>query len=348
MGGKSGNAQAPDPRLAEAQIRSMGIQDDAIQRMMALEQEMLPLQREALQQGLAATRRAEGESADDRRWMLGRRMALERVQNDLVREADEFDTDARREELAGEAMADVNRGFSAARGQNARELARMGVDPSSGRALAIGEGSRVQQALALAGAGTQARTRARAEGRQMKAGIADMMAGYPAMASQQTGAGVGYGTGGINVTNTSAAGRSAPIVQAGGIAAQLGSNATSMFGQQAQREAQARNSGEGWGANASGIGSIMGGAAKMWRAWKGSDRRLKTDIQPVGRHERTGLALYEFAYKTNPGRRFLGVMADEVREVFPEAVQETKQGYLTVNYALLGIPFREVPNGLHQ
>jgi hypothetical protein len=73
-----------------------------------------------------------------------------------------------------------------------------------------------------------------------------------------------------------------------------------------------------------------------------SDRRLKQDIELVGRDERTMLPLYEFAYKSDPSRRFLGVMADEVEAYMPEAVRESEDGYKYVNYAMLGIEMVEV------
>jgi hypothetical protein len=73
-----------------------------------------------------------------------------------------------------------------------------------------------------------------------------------------------------------------------------------------------------------------------------SDRRLKQDIELVGRDERTMLPLYEFAYKSDPSRRFLGVMADDVEAYMPEAVGESEDGYKFVNYAMLGIEMVEV------
>jgi hypothetical protein len=73
-----------------------------------------------------------------------------------------------------------------------------------------------------------------------------------------------------------------------------------------------------------------------------SDRRLNQDIELVGRDERTGLPLYEYAYKSDPSRRFLGVMADDVEAYMPAAVGEGEDGYKYVNYAMLGIEMVEV------
>lgn len=65
-----------------------------------------------------------------------------------------------------------------------------------------------------------------------------------------------------------------------------------------------------------------------------SDRRLKTNIKEIERDEPTGLMIYEFEYKNDPGKRHIGVMAQEVAEKMPEALGPlTEDGYMTVDYA---------------
>ncbi len=66
-----------------------------------------------------------------------------------------------------------------------------------------------------------------------------------------------------------------------------------------------------------------------------SDARLKTDIEQVGTTV-YGLPLYHFRYKTGP-ERFEGVMAQDVREVMPDAVMKGEDGFYRVNYGQLGI-----------
>lgn len=73
-----------------------------------------------------------------------------------------------------------------------------------------------------------------------------------------------------------------------------------------------------------------------------SDRRLKENIELVGVNEATGLNLYEFNYINGDGTRYVGVMADEAAKRYPEAVMYDANGFASVNYALLGIEFREV------
>lgn len=66
-----------------------------------------------------------------------------------------------------------------------------------------------------------------------------------------------------------------------------------------------------------------------------SDRRLKDDIRLVGRTF-DGLNVYTFRYKQDPVFH-MGVMAQEVLQVHPEAVFE-RDGYLAVDYGRIGHP----------
>ena len=71
-----------------------------------------------------------------------------------------------------------------------------------------------------------------------------------------------------------------------------------------------------------------------------SDIRLKEDIRQVGTTVH-GLALYRFRYRGQP-EVYEGVMAHEARQVMPDAVRRGEDGYLRVDYARLGAPFRQV------
>ncbi len=66
-----------------------------------------------------------------------------------------------------------------------------------------------------------------------------------------------------------------------------------------------------------------------------SDIRLKTDIEKVGIAE-NGLPLYTFKYLGGDAV-YRGVMAQDVLEVFPEAVTTMPNGFLAVRYDMLGM-----------
>lgn len=65
-----------------------------------------------------------------------------------------------------------------------------------------------------------------------------------------------------------------------------------------------------------------------------SDRRLKTDIHLVGKLA-SGLNVYTFRYSASPEVTHMGVMADEVEKVIPQAVSTDESGYLQVSYRML-------------
>ena len=91
--------------------------------------------------------------------------------------------------------------------------------------------------------------------------------------------------------------------------------------------------GFGGGGRGGGGGARRGGGGGGRR----SDMRLKHDIVLLGRLD-DGLGYYRFVY--NGGHTaYVGVMAQEVRTVAPEAVSRGADGYMRVSYDLLGLPF---------
>lgn len=79
-----------------------------------------------------------------------------------------------------------------------------------------------------------------------------------------------------------------------------------------------------------------GGYGYGYRRWGWSDINLKHDIVPVG-HLANGLGLYRFSYNDSD-KVYVGVLAQEVERVMPDAVRRAPNGYLQVNYARIGMP----------
>ena len=71
-----------------------------------------------------------------------------------------------------------------------------------------------------------------------------------------------------------------------------------------------------------------------------SDARLKTDVKRVGTSA-GGLGLYQWRY-LGQAETWQGVMAQEVLKTVPEAVKADDNGFLTVDYAQLGIKMERV------
>lgn len=115
---------------------------------------------------------------DDRYWG-----SVVPMQDRMLADAQDFDTDARREELAAEATADVTSAFTNARAQQSRGLSRMGVNPSSGRALAMDNQATLAQAAASASAANKVRQAARMEGYGRKVDANAMLSGLSGFGS---------------------------------------------------------------------------------------------------------------------------------------------------------------------
>ena len=68
-----------------------------------------------------------------------------------------------------------------------------------------------------------------------------------------------------------------------------------------------------------------------------SDKRLKRDVALLARRE-DGVGIYRYRYLWSD-EVYVGVMAQEVAEIYPDAVERDSDGYLRVNYGRLGLRF---------
>jgi hypothetical protein len=81
----------------------------------------------------------------------------------------------------------------------------------------------------------------------------------------------------------------------------------------------------------------LGGAAMMAPKGTFSDERLKTNVKRIGTHD-LGIGIYSYHYKDGhnlPKNLQIGVMAQELEKVLPEAVTTMANGYKAVNYELI-------------
>lgn len=185
--------------------------------------------------------------------VMNQQMALAKDYNDynkstfrplekgIVADAQNYDTQARRDSEAGKAIADVTQGFSAARDQSARNLSRMGVDPNSGRALALSNTLDIDQASNMAGAAAKARNMVETTGFARKMDAASLGRGLASAQSTAAGLGLNAGSSALGSTGVGLASMNSgnQVMQQGFSGAGQGlSSAGNMFGNIANVNAQ--------------------------------------------------------------------------------------------------------------
>lgn len=263
-GGKGGNVPAPDPALIAAQIKSMGIQDEALQAIMDNTRTMQPLQAQQMQFGLDSAKTAYDNAQADREYSLERRGQLTTQQDQLVDDAADFNSETKRAELAAAASADVNKAFSNTEAQQSRNLTRMGVNPGSGKFAVASNQVGLAKAAALAGATNNSRTAARAEGRALTDRATNALAGYPAMGMQASGQGAQFGGLGLNYANQGAAGINSGFQTGASVAGANSQGYGAIWNQQQNAYQADQAQQESWGSVLGGIGGLAMGAAEAY------------------------------------------------------------------------------------
>jgi hypothetical protein len=324
-------APSPDPRLVEQQIKSMGVQDQLTQEIIKNAKEYAPLQAEQTQQAIDAVKLGQEQSLADRAYALERRGQLTSLQDSQIKDAAAFNEQGKAKQLAAQASADVGMAFEQKQQEQNRALARAGVAPGSGKALALMSQTGLAEAATKAGAANTATRQARTEGYALTDRAANSLSGYPNMGLTTTNQGATLGSAGQAIANTGLNGANSGYVAGGTMAGQTAATATNMFNAQANYKSNIENINlKNSGSDLSGLGSVMGGAAAMGLRF--SDKRLKRNIVKIANDSR-GFGVYEFSYLWSR-KRHIGVLAQEVEKVLPAAVS-SRFGFKTVNYAML-------------
>lgn len=233
-GGKGGgSAPPPDPRLISAQIESMGVQNSAIKQVMQNSNELAPMQRQQLQDSITRGTALYGQSQDDRAYGLQRRGVLTGLQDQMTTDAQTYNSKDRQEQMAGEAQGDVSAAYNNAAGQLSRGLERSGVNVNSARYASLQNQNSLSMASASASAANKTRQAARLEGFQLNDRASNAFSGYPASTSSSIGSGLSTAGFGLSSANAGLAGLNSGYNTAGGLAGQMGANATGMYGAQA-------------------------------------------------------------------------------------------------------------------
>lgn len=250
------------------------------------------------------------------------------LEQGLVADATRFSTEGYREQQARDAAAATGRAFGVMQDAAGRAAAARGVNPNSGAGMALQSQNMLGLAAGRANAMTGARNQAEQMGYARRLDVTGLGRNLAGASTAAYGGATGAGTAGL-------ASSMAPGSQAMTGMAQ----ASQTMGTVLNAQTSYANANREQGID---VGSLMQGGAAMYKAGMFSDRRLKQNIELVGRDERTMLPLYEFEYINGSGRRFLGVMAQDVLETYPDMVFTMPDGFMAVNYAGLGMEMVEV------
>ncbi len=234
----------------------------------------------------------------------------------IVESAQNYDTEARREQKAGQAVADVEQQVAAAQGQQSRQLTRMGVNPNDGKFAAMSTQMGMAGALGKAQAANKARESVELQGYARKMDAANL--GRNLASNQATSAGVA-----LNAGNNAAATGQMPLTQAQNAtnqaaqgfntAIQGNNSAGNIYGQVAQAEGKD----SGLIGNLATIG--MAGA-KLWASDKNVKKNIKpvTDEQALAAVENTPVSRWTYKDGAGDGGTHIGPMAQHVRATMGE------------------------------
>lgn len=192
-------------------------------------------------------------------------------------EANTYDTAARRDAAASEAVADVGMQAEAARQAQTRQQQRMGVNPSSGKTVALQSQMGLSEAAMKAGAANTARDKVETVGRAMKLDAINI--GRNNASAQSTSAGLALNAGnsatGAAVTPVNVAQSGVGMVQQG-----LG---TSLNGLSGAGNIFTNSSNQQWQASqaaASGLGDLLGAGMTAYAMSDKNQKKNRKKVKP--------------------------------------------------------------------
>ena len=204
--------------------------------------------------------------------------------------------------------------------------------------MKVGEG--LQAAAMRAGAATAARDKGVALDYAKRMDVTGLGRGLPGASQGAYATSLNAGNSAVNNQNSTSGQYMSGMNAGNGLIMQGQGMQLQGLGNVAQMQTNAYNA--ALSANAQESAGLMGGLGMLGGAAIGnwSDIRLKENIVAVGKYE-NGLVKYEFNY-IGDDVRYRGVMAQDVKQTFPDAVHEGEDGMLSVDYAMLGIEMERV------
>jgi hypothetical protein len=179
------------------------------------------------------------------------------IEDNLIKEFQEYDGPERMALERGRAAADVSTAFDAQRRNALQRLESYGVDPSQTRNAALDLGTRVQQAAATAGAMSNATRNVENTGRGLRAEGINIGRGLPSNVAASYGQSIAAGQSGIGGANQTTA------TSTGALGSSLAGlqGASNAYGQAANIHTQGyQNQLAQYGANSANMTGVLGAA----------------------------------------------------------------------------------------
>lgn len=206
-GGGKGDAPAPDPRMGEAALKQIELNEKVFN---AYRNEDMPWMRGIAEQALGISKANADRAGALSDYQLDQmnfndnryRTVGIPFEDQLLQDVKRFDSQGYKDQQVASAMGDVQQGFSGASEQQRRGLARMGVNPNSGKFAAASANMGFEQAKAMANAANKTRMAADQIGLSSKMQMYGGMKGLAGLGATNAG----LATGGIGAGNSSGMG----------------------------------------------------------------------------------------------------------------------------------------------
>jgi hypothetical protein len=190
------NTEAPDyAPLAAASEKAATVMGDLGQQQIDFSKKMYD-ENSPFMQGIAEQQKLamEQQLSQGKDYFDYQKETYRPLEKGIVADAQAFDTDAHRNQLATKAAADAGLAFGRTRQANERAMASMGVNPNSGRFQGLGAQSALMQSANRAGAMTGTRERAQQIGYARKLDAAGLGRGLSGASTAAYGSAISAGS----------------------------------------------------------------------------------------------------------------------------------------------------------
>lgn len=266
FGKGGGSAPTPDPMIGQAAMKNAQVGEqwlrfaqDQFEVGNERQKGVDALSEEVIRQQMGTQEQTNKWAQEDRERT---KSVFQPLQDQFIEEAQNYDSDARQAEVSAQARADVQQAFGQQSDIDRRNMARMGINPNSGRYQEQQRMSGIQAAAASAGAQNAARQQARDRGLAMRADAINMGAGLPSSTAAAYGLGLNAGnsaTGNALGAENNWRANTAIMGQGMGGAMQGYSNQANILGSLYGNQLQAWSAQQQANAtSAAGVGSLIG------------------------------------------------------------------------------------------